>query len=543
MFPLPGRSLAAAFFRLPADRGEVTVKIFDTSAPLLPEILALHGKWRANREAVVCGEERWSWQQFCSEIHRFGNGLASRGVVPGDRVAVVMSNGLPMVQALFGIMAGGAVSVPINLSVSNEALAGMLADAGAVALVATPEQALRIRELGDALPQSLRLLVTSEQPAPGWLTISELCAGQSSSLPAVTLDAAAPLNIIYSSGTTGLPKGILHTHQGRRDWAYDLSIALRYHGGARTLLTIGLYSNISWVAMLCTLLAGGTLVVHASFDADRFLETVAAEGITHTAMVPIQFQRVVQRLSSLPADVSSMQAMMSCGSPLHENLKREIFHHFPCGIVELYGLTEGIITTLDPEDAEGRWNSVGRPLVGTDIAIVDDAGQVLERGQAGEVVSRGRIGMPGYWQREDATLDARFIDGDGRAWLRSGDIGYIDEDGFLYIVDRKKDMILSGGQNIYPQDIEAVLVESPVVDDVAVIGLSSKRWGETPVALVVPRPGVNGAVSDLLAWANSRLGKQQRLADVILVQALPRNPNGKILKRELRQQYSDREYG
>ncbi len=149
--------------------------------------------------------------------------------------------------------------------------------------------------------------------------------------------------------------------------------------------------------------------------------------------------------------------------------------------------------------------------------------------------------MPGYWQREDATLEARYVDPQGVQWLRSGDIGYIDESGFLYIVDRKKDMILSGGQNIYPQDIEAVLVQHDEVDDVAVIGLPSRRWGETPVALVV---AVNGLEpTELLHWANSRLGKQQRLTDVIPVQALPRNPNGKILKRELRAEYGDREYG
>ncbi len=516
---------------------------FATEAPLLPDILALHGKWRGPRDAVICGEERWSWQKFCSEIHRFGNGLAAHGVAPGDRVAVVMANGLPMVQALFGIMACGAASVPVNLSVNDEALAGMLADAGVVALVATPDQAARLRNLGDALPQSLRLLVTSGVPDGGWLDINALCAGQPDSQPAVRLAADAPLNIIYSSGTTGLPKGILHTHQGRRDWAYDLSIALRYHGGARTLLTIGLYSNISWVAMLCTLLAGGTLVVHERFDAQAFLRTVAAERITHTAMVPIQFQRVVELLRAGTGDVSSMHAMMSCGSPLHESLKRDIFEYFPCGIVELYGLTEGIITTLDPEDAEGRWSSVGRPLVGTDIAIVDDQDRVVGHNQSGEIVSRGRIGMPGYWQREEANREALFVDADGRHWLRSGDIGYVDEEGFLYIVDRKKDMILSGGQNIYPQDIEAILVDSPLVDDVAVIGLPSTRWGETPVALVVPRTDANGDSAGLLDWANSRLGRQQRLADVILVNDLPRNPNGKILKRELRKQFGDREYG
>ncbi|MEM9493661.1 MAG: AMP-binding protein, partial [Myxococcota bacterium] len=334
---------------------------------------------------------------------------------------------------------------------------------------------------------------------------------------------------------------ILHTHAGRRDWAYDLAIALRYHGAARTLLTIGLYSNISWVAMLCTLLAGGTLIIHERFDADAFLDSVEREGVTHTAMVPIQFQRVLDVQKTKPRHLASMHAMMSCGSPLHEGLKRDIFTTFPCGIIELYGLTEGIITTLEPEDAEGRWASVGKPLLGTDIRIVSDDDRVCAPGVSGEIVSRGRITMPGYWRREDANREACYRDERGVSWLRSGDIGHVDAQGFLYIVDRKKDMILSGGQNIYPQDIEAVLVEHDLVDDAAVIGVPSERWGETPLALVVSRvPAVD--LSELLSWANARLGKQQRLVDCIALDELPRNPNGKILKRELREIYGDKCY-
>ncbi|TGD75784.1 long-chain fatty acid--CoA ligase [Mangrovimicrobium sediminis] len=515
---------------------------FDSSAPLLPEILALHGKWRAAKDAVICGAQRWNWAEFCAANHRFAHGLAAHGVQPGDRVAVVMSNGLPMLQALYGIMAAGACSVPINLSVSDPALLGMLEDSGAVAVVVTPDQLQRLLALGDALPAQLQLKVVTGDAPEDWTAMEALCAGQPEHLPPLQLADDAPLNIIYSSGTTGLPKGILHTQRGRRDWAYDLAVSLRYHGAARTLLTIGLYSNISWVSMLCTLLAGGTLVVSPRFDAAESIDIIARERITHTSMVPIQYQRLVEVLKTRGGDVSSMHAMMSCGSPLHEGLKRDIFDCFPCGIIELYGLTEGIITTLEPEEAEGRWASVGRPLQGTDLCVVDDAGQVLDANQSGEIVSRGRISMPCYWGREKATAEAEFIDTQGVQWLRSGDIGYFDEQGYFYIVDRKKDMILSGGQNIYPQDIEAVLVEHPAIDDVAVIGLASRRWGETPVALVVPVPAADESAEALCAWANGLLGKQQRLAEVILVEELPRNPNGKILKRELRASYAERRY-
>ena len=260
-------------------------------------------------------------------------------------------------------------------------------------------------------------------------------------------------------------------------------------------------------------------------------------------MVPIQFQRLTDELRRNPdADVSSMQAMMSCGSPLREPLKRELFVHFDCGIIELYGLTEGIITTLEPEDAGGRWSSVGRPLLGTDIEVIGNDDEPLKRGEIGEVVSRGRIAMPGYWNRPEADKEATWIDKNGRIWLRSGDIGYVDDEGYLYIVDRKKDMILSGGQNIYPQDLEAVVALHEKVFDVAVIGMVSATWGETPVAILVPEPNVFVEPGEIKDWANRKLGKQQRLADVILVDELPRNPNGKILKRELREAFKGQEY-
>ncbi|MEM1191503.1 MAG: class I adenylate-forming enzyme family protein [Pseudomonadota bacterium] len=512
---------------------------FPSPAPLLPEILALHGRWRAERDAVISGDSRVSWAEFIADNHRLAHGLRAAGVQTGDRVGVFMANGYPMLTTLFGTLVAGAVSVPLNTSVSDEAVVAMLNDAKVSALVVSAAHRERFTSLRGQLPEGI--LFFCDESAPGWRPLSELQRDQPSSVPAIDLGDDAPLNIIYSSGTTGLPKGILHTHAGRRDWAYDLAIALRYHGAARTLLTIGLYSNISWVAMLCTLLAGGTLIIHERFDADAFLDTVEREGVTHTAMVPIQFQRVLDAQKAKPRHLASMHAMMSCGSPLHEGLKRDIFTTFPCGIIELYGLTEGIITTLEPEDAEGRWASVGKPLLGTDIRIVSDDDRVCAPGVSGEIVSRGRITMPGYWRREDANREACYRDERGVSWLRSGDIGHVDAQGFLYIVDRKKDMILSGGQNIYPQDIEAVLVEHDLVDDAAVIGVPSERWGETPLALVVSKvPAVD--LCELLSWANARLGKQQRLVDCIALDELPRNPNGKILKRELREIYGDKSY-
>lgn len=517
---------------------------FEANKPLLPEIFALHGKWRPTQDAVICEGDRLSWKAFVGANHQFANGLLDRGIQHGDAIGVVMSNGIPMLQALMGAMAAGIVSVPINLSVNDDALVAMLEDANVTALVATSDQIPRLNALKERLPDSVKLFISDQAQDAPWLDIASLLEGQPITQPDVTIADYDVLNIIYSSGTTGNPKGIVHSHGGRRDWAYDLAIALRYHCSSRTLLTLGLYSNISWVTILTTLLAGGTLVIHKRFDAALFLQSIAQESITHVGMVPIQFQRAVEVIEQDASqyDLSSMQSMMSVGSPLHVEIKQKLFKYFSCGIIELYGLTEGVITSIDPEQAEGRWSSVGRPLMGTDILIVDENDTVLSAGQSGELVARGRFTMPGYLNRPDANQEAAYKDERGKLWLRTGDIGYVDEEGFLYIVDRKKDMILSGGQNIYPQDIEAIIVQNDAVNEVAVIAAKSTRWSETPIALVVKHAKTNASAKEIMSWANERLGKQQRIADVIFIDEIPRNPNGKILKRQLRVDFSDNVY-
>lgn len=511
---------------------------FDTSAPLLPEILALHGKWKAQKTALIFGNERLSWQELDTATNQIANGLNAHGIGPGDMVGIVMTNGRQMVEAILGVMKSGAASVPINLSVSDQALWAMLDDAKVTAVIVTDDQAPRLKQYNTS-DFKLETLVATGATGDAFEVFKQTYPATK---PAISISSDMPLNVIYSSGTTGTPKGILHTHQGRRDWAYDLSIALRYDGSARTLFTIGLYSNISWVGFLSTLLAGGTLVIHDAFDTKHALETIEAERITNFSMVPIQYQRLLEDPDIASYDLSSLKAVMSCGSPLHADLRKKLFEQLGPVVIELFGLTEGVITTLEPEEAEGRMASAGKPLVGTDIKIIDDNGNEAPPGISGEVVACGRIVMPGYLGRDEATKEAIWTDENGKNWLRTGDIGKLDKEGYLYIVDRKKDMILSGGQNIYPQDIEAVLVSHTSINEVAVIGAKSATWGETPLAVVVPENGSLVDVGDIRAWANTKLGKQQRLSGVVVTKELPRNPNGKILKKDLREIYKDVEF-
>ena len=505
---------------------------FRNPNPMMPAIWAMHARQRARQPAVICEGGSLDWGGLGARMAQVGNGLRALGLKPGDRVGMLMANDLAYVEALLGVIAAGFVAVPLNPGVADAALNAMLKDAGVSAVFVTQEHAARLAPPPSV--QSGAMFCAEGGPPEGWTAYEAWRDAQDATLGACDVEAAACCNIIYSSGTTGTPKGIVHTHGQRLAWAYDLALALRYRSRCRTLAITGLYSNITWAGMLPTLLLVGRLVVRRGLEAQAVGKLVEQHRITNFSAVPVQFQRILEAGGLDEADLSSIVGLMCCGSPLAEPIKRAWISRFPHGFIELYGSTEGVITTLDPEAAEGRMRSVGRAPSGSEIVILDEADRPVEPGEAGEVAGRSRWMMAGYWNRPEATREAMWLDGEGRAWLRTGDIGRLDADGYLHVFDRKKDMILSGGQNVYPADIEAVLAEHPAVAECAVIGAPDPKWGETPVALAVARPGAACEAEALKAWVNARVGKFQRLSGVRVVETLPRNAAGKVLKRELR---------
>jgi long-chain acyl-CoA synthetase len=357
----------------------------------------------------------------------------------------------------------------------------------------------------------------------------------------VFIDPASPFNIIYSSGTTGTPKGIVQPHAMR--WAHiRRGSATGYGPGSVTLIATPLYSNTTLVALIPSMAWGGAVVLMKKFDALTYLELAQHHHVTHTMLVPVQYRRLMAHPRFDEFDLSTFVAKFSTSAPFHAELKADVLKRWPGALTEYYGLTEGGGTLilhchLHPD----KLHTVGQPSEGHDLRLINDDGQQLpadavQRGDSGEVVGRSPGMMTGYHQQPTKTAEAEWFDEQGRRYIRTGDIGHFDADGFLILTDRRKDMIISGGFNIYPSDLEAVLRQHPAVADASVFGVPSEAWGETPVGCVVLRDGDSEqAVEAIREWVNAQVGKTQRLSALRAVAELPRSAIGKVLKRELRE--------
>jgi acyl-CoA synthetase (AMP-forming)/AMP-acid ligase II len=393
---------------------------------------------------------------------------------------------------------------------------------------------VRRKATGDSAPVWVLIDAAADDEANGYRAFGPLTAAASDADPGVEVLAGDLWTLMYTSGTTGLPKGIQHTHFIRAMYSAMASVwrmapeSVVLHSGA-------IVFNGAMTTMLPAFMLGATYVLHRAFDAEAFITTVERERVTHTMLVPSQIIAVLNAKGFDPARLTSLEMVLSLGAPLHEEYKDRLNRLLPRRFYELYGLTEGFITVLDRDDAERKAGSVGVPPPFYAMRIVDEDGRDLPVGKIGEIVGRGPITMPGYYNRPEQTAQA-LRDG----WLFTGDLGYVDEDGFLHLVDRKKDMIDSGGVKVYPKDIEEVAAHHPAVLEVAVFGIPHDKWGETPVAAVVLRQRDSISADELRDWINSRVAaKYQRLDRVIVLDDFPRNAAGKTLKRDLRAPFWD----
>jgi acyl-CoA synthetase (AMP-forming)/AMP-acid ligase II len=489
----------------------------------LPDLIRAHAVERGGKAALIAEGSAIDYRRLDRLMDRIAAALQRYGVRQGQAVAIVAAPSIEYAAVFLGALRAGCIVAPLAPSSTPEALAAMIADCAAPILFvdSNAERALASQKI--TVP---RVRLDSEA-FDAWLDRED------QKPDAVTIAPEDGFNIIYSSGTTGTPKGIVQSHAMR--WAHISRNAGAGFGDAVTMIATPLYSNTTLVSFLPTLAWGGTAVLMKKFDAHAFLELAQARRATHTMLVPVQYQRIMALPDFDSFDLTSFRLKTCTSAPFSAALKADIVARWPGLLVEYYGLTEGggtclLVANQHPD----KLHTVGQPVEGHDIRLIDDDGNEVPQGEMGEVVGRSPAMMTGYHGRGDATSAVEWFDAEGRRYIRHGDVGRFDADGFLTLLDRKKDVIISGGFNIYPTDLEAVLAQHPAVADCSVIGMPSANWGETPVGFYVPRTGIDASVSDILTWANTRLGKTQRLAALHAIDELPRSAIGKVLKRELR---------
>ncbi|WP_017671204.1 class I adenylate-forming enzyme family protein [Blastomonas sp. AAP53] len=497
-----------------------------------PGIVAAWGRERPDAPALDDGHRQISWGELSAQVDRIAAQLLADGLQRGQAVAILGTTSVSYALAYLGSIRAGGCAAPLTTSATPRQLANMLADSGAIHLFIDTEKRAELLASGVDLGTAQHVML--DHPVGDVPDISGWMAGEGAVPDVVPPQPGDAFNIIYSSGTTGTPKGIVHSHAMR--WRQSVAgFQAIYSEDARAILSTPLYSNTTLAVFLPTMVHGGLARLMGKFDAAGWLEAAQDMRATHTMLVPVQYQRLLAHPDFDTHDLSSMQIKFCTSAPFSAELKAEALKRFPGGLVEIYGMTEGgVVCMLQAHNFPDKLHTVGQPVKGHELKVVDEDGNELPPGSKGEMVGRSPTMMSGYKNQPDKTREMEWRDANGDLWFKMGDIGIVDEDGFVQIVGRAKDMIISGGFNIYPKDLEEILMQQPGVADAAVVGMPSERWGETPVGFVVAALGQALDLDALLASVNAELGKTQRLSALHLIEELPRSHIGKILKTDLR---------
>jgi long-chain acyl-CoA synthetase len=496
---------------------------------------------RPSHPALVCGARRLSYGDLDRLVNRTARALAARGLEAGGRVALMLPNDVEFFAVTQAAAKLGALAVPINYRWRRDELGYVLGDSGADVLVL---DAAFLAEAEPALAASGRpgrehVLVIGD--APGWPSFAAAVADAADTPPPGARTQSGYNIVIYTSGTTGRPKGVVHPHidPGIGFAAQQAIVEMWGFRPDDVHLMVGpAYHTMPGAYVSQQLFVGATSVLMQKFDAEECLRLMASERVTTSAMVPAHFIRILELPPAVRAryDLASVRKIMHAAAPCPPDVKRRIMDVFPSGTVwEFYGATEGPGTIIGPEEWLAKPGSVGRPWPGVTVKVVDDAFRECAPGEVGTIYLSSRSGARFRYHNAEEKTAAAFR-GD---FFTVGDMGYLDADGYLFIADRKHDMVISGGVNIYPLEIEHVLVTHPEVVDVAVMGLPDPRWGEALLAVVERPKGSALAEAALQAWCRERIADYKVPRRVEFVDELPRDPNGKVLKRFLRERFRE----
>jgi long-chain acyl-CoA synthetase len=502
------------------------------------DIVQHHGLWHPDHPAVVCGASRLTYGALAARTKRLANALSGLGVTRKTRVAVLSTNSAESVEIVFAIAALGATWVPINFRLAPPEIEFILQDSGATFLFYSPNFEPVVAELRAHGGSALKTLPLGGRTADG--VYENLIAGGSSAAPALLSGSDDPFTIMYTSGTTGRPKGVLLTHRQFLSGTYYFSAALNASRSDRKLQAIPQFHAGGAIYQMAYMLAGATIVVLPTFDPALASKLLQDEAITAAGFVPAMLNAACESLAGRRISVPALRQIMYGGSSISTASLLRAMELFPVDFIQTYGQTEaGVIVTVLDADAhrrakdegnENRLRSCGRPLLGYQVKLL---GQDGRESTSGELCVRSDSLMQEYWNRPDATAST-MVDG----WLRTGDVATRDGEGFYYIVDRKVDMIVSGGENVYALEVENIIAGHPDVAEVAVIGVPDQRWGEAVLAVVVPRPGCTVTLDVVREHCFGKIGGFKIPKRLEFLNVLPRNGAGKILKHVLRKQFS-----
>jgi acyl-CoA synthetase (AMP-forming)/AMP-acid ligase II len=495
-------------------------------------VLAHHATRTPDKAITVFEGETTTFGEMASRVAALAGGLSERGVHPGDVVALLSYNCPEFLETVFAANYLGAIAMPINWRLAAPEVRFLLEHSGARALVCDETLLDLANEATKGIEPALVRVSLSAAGDDGWITLADLRATSNrvEPIPAAADDVH---RLMYTSGTTGRPKGVMisHANLAWKNLAHiiefgftssDLGLACGplYHVGALDLTTTSLIA------------AGATTIIHRSFEASAVVDELEQSRATTVWLAPAMVNAIMALPDIEQSDLSSVRVVINGGEKMPIPLIERIQRTFPSAwFADAYGLTETVSgdTFLDRDSLVSKLGSVGRPCLYLELDIWDELGRPLPTGERGEIVMRGPKVFSGYWRDPEATATA-FAGG----WFHTGDVGIRDDDGYLYIVDRFKDMIVSGGENIASSEVERVLYEHTSVLEAAVVGRPDERWGEVPVAFVVLRPDGTATPDELLEHCRTQLARFKVPKDIMFLDALPRNPSGKVLKRELR---------
>jgi acyl-CoA synthetase (AMP-forming)/AMP-acid ligase II len=502
---------------------------------------ALIGAWgeeKPDARALADSSSELTWREVAQATARIAAVLQRDGLQRGQAVAILGTSNIPYALVYLAVVRAGGCAAPLTTSATPAQLAAMFKDSGAMHLFVDAAKLADIEgvALGNVKIVMLENAVDDHPALADWM------AEEGARFDATPPAATDPFNIIYSSGTTGTPKGIIHSH-GMRWHQMAGGFKSIYNRDTRSLVSTPLYSNTTLAVFLPTICHGGFARIMEKFDALAYLDHAQTDQTTHTMLVPVQYSRLLTHAEFDRYDLSSFIVKFCTSAPFAAELKADVLQRWPGGLVEIYGMTEGgVVCMLQAHHHPKKLHTVGQPVTGHELIVLDEDDNRLPAGSKGVLTGRSPTMMSGYKNQPEKTREMEWRDEDGNIWLKTGDIGIVDADGFVSIVGRAKDMIISGGFNIYPKDLEELLEAQPEVTEAAVVGMPSETWGETPVGFVRLTDAA-ASPDSILARVNGQLGKTQRISVLYTIDEMPRSHIGKLLKTDLRALAAEKQNG